>query len=237
MDDALLSKYKVVQQLVKDTMEHLEGIIQAGVTEADIASAANHFMSKNGATTFWYYGVGSLVLVGPRTRLSISGTEYKPSDQAVATIDLVTVDLSPEIDGFWGDYARSYIIHKGMISRVAKRDYPDAVTKLFEDRGASVKLHVALQTIATPDMTYETLYEKMNAIVEQRAFQNLDFKGNLGHSIEKNLGDREYIAPGCTTKLGDKPFTFEPHIGRKNSPWGYKREDIYYFSNGILRIL
>lgn len=66
----------------------------------------------------------------------------------------------------------------------------------------------------------------------------MDFLGNLGHSIVKNRNDRVYTEKGNRKRLSDvKMFTFEPHIGIPDSRYGYKREDIYYFENGILKCL
>ena len=75
-------------------------------------------------------------------------------------------------------------------------------------------------------------------IIVENGFVNLDFMGNLGHSIVKTKGDRAYIEKGNMTKLGDvKYFTFEPHIGFPNSKYGYKKENIYYFDeNGLMEL-
>lgn len=75
-------------------------------------------------------------------------------------------------------------------------------------------------------------------IIVENGFVNLDFMGNLGHSIVKIKGDRVYIEKGNMTKLGDvKYFTFEPHIGFPNSKYGYKKENIYYFDeNGLMEL-
>lgn len=78
----------------------------------------------------------------------------------------------------------------------------------------------------------------MNTRIISEDFINLDFLGNLGHSIEKRSEDRIYIEKGNRTRLGDIPyFTFEPHISRLGSIFGYKWENIYYFENGKLRML
>lgn len=64
---------------------------------------------------------------------------------------------------------------------------------------------------------------------------NLDFMGNLGHSIVKTKGDRIYIEKENKTKIGDvKYFTFEPHIAFPDSKYGYKKENIYYFDEAGL---
>lgn len=78
----------------------------------------------------------------------------------------------------------------------------------------------------------------MNRKIAQAHFINLDFLGNLGHSIEKKSEDRIYIEKGNQTKLIDKEyFTFEPHIAKQDSMFGYKWENIYYFEDGKLKAL
>ena len=75
-------------------------------------------------------------------------------------------------------------------------------------------------------------------IIVENGFVNLDFMGNLGHSIVKIKGDRVYIEKGNMTKLSDvKYFTFEPHIAFPDSKYGYKKENIYYFDeNGLMEL-
>ena len=78
----------------------------------------------------------------------------------------------------------------------------------------------------------------MNGVIEQKGFINLDFMGNLGHSIVKQKNERIYIEKGNTSCLGEVSFfTFEPHISVKNSRYGYKKENIYYFKDGKLKEL
>lgn len=62
--------------------------------------------------------------------------------------------------------------------------------------------------------------------------------GNLGHSIVRQKSDRVYIEKGNKITLSDVAyFTFEPHISIPNSKYGYKRENIYYFDNGVIKEL
>ena len=75
----------------------------------------------------------------------------------------------------------------------------------------------------------------MNEFIVENEFVNLDFMGNLGHSIVKTKGDRIYIEKENKTKIGDvKYFTFEPHIAFPDSKYGYKKENIYYFDEAGL---
>ena len=89
-----------------------------------------------------------------------------------------------------------------------------------------------MQDIATPETRMLDLYSVINQSIVEMGYKNLDFRGNLGHSIEKHLDDRRYIESNNRTRLGDCDlFTFEPHICRTNDIWGFKMEDVYYFED------
>lgn len=99
-------------------------------------------------------------------------------------------------------------------------------------------LHKELCRFARPQTTFEELYEYMNHVIENHGFINLDFMGNLGHSIVKRKDDRIYIEKGNKACLDEAAyFTFEPHISMRGSKYGYKKENIYCFENGKLKEL
>ena len=99
-------------------------------------------------------------------------------------------------------------------------------------------LHRELAAFASPSTTFEELYEHINGIIAEKGFVNLDFSGNLGHSIVRQKDQRIYIERGNTATLGEAAyFTFEPHISVRNSKYGYKMENIYYFDKGVLNEL
>ena len=47
-----------------------------------------------------------------------------------------------------------------------------------------------LLRFATKETTFEKLYYHMNEFIVENGFVNLDFMGNLGHSIVKTKGDQ-----------------------------------------------
>jgi Xaa-Pro aminopeptidase len=99
-------------------------------------------------------------------------------------------------------------------------------------------LHEELLRFARPKTTFEELYGYINGVIRDRGFVNLDFAGNLGHSIVKRKQDRVYIEKGNTMTLDEAEFfTFEPHIGIAGSKYGYKKENIYYFKDNKLEEL
>lgn len=58
------------------------------------------------------------------------------------------------------------------------------------------KLHRELYDFAKNDTTFEELFYHMNKQITEKGYVNLDFLGNLGHSIERRSGDRIYIEKG-----------------------------------------
>lgn len=97
------------------------------------------------------------------------------------------------------------------------------------------KLHNELIEFVGMKTTFEELYYHINELILKEGFINLDFMGNLGHSIVKNKNDRVYTEKGNAQMISDiKYFTFEPHISIPGSKYGYKKENIYYFENGKL---
>lgn len=208
--------------------------MKAGMNLLDIRRMCEEKMLELGADSFWYWDVGAFVFSGDETTVSVSGTEYVTSDKIIDENDIVTIDLSPQNNNIWGDYARTIIIQDGTV--VETENINNAEWKkglLMEDY-----LHHELFAFVTPKTTFEELYYHMNKVIENKGFINLDFLGNLGHSIVKRKKDRIYIEKGNHTCLGNVAyFTFEPHIAVRGSKYGYKKENIYYFENGELKEL
>lgn len=224
--------YKEVQQVAKDTISYLEVEIKQGMTVKHIIKLAEEYMLNSGISSFWYYGIGAFVFAGEDTILSISGRNYIPSNRTIKQNDIITIDLSPQFNNIWGDYSRTIIVENGLVT--ADKNYIE--NEVFRDglRFEDI-LHCKLFDIATPNMTFEELYFRMNDQINQLGCVNLDFLGNLGHSIEIDRDNRIYIEKGNKGRLSDVTmFTFEPHISKGNSKYGFKKENIYYFSKGVL---
>lgn len=227
--------YAEVQKIAKQTIEFLKRNIKVGMSLAELRKLAEDKMFSLGADSFWYWDVGAFVFAGEETTLSVSGKNYVTSERAIAENDIITVDLSPQVFNIWGDYARTIIVENGIvIENIGDIQNTEWKEGLFTEE----RLHSELKRFATPDTTFEQLYFYMNALITKLGYVNLDFMGNLGHSIEKRKQDRIYIERGNSSKLGDaRYFTFEPHISKTNSKYGYKMENIYYFENGKLKEL
>ncbi len=217
------------QELAREAMKMTAAEIRPGMSEAQIAALAEKHMRELGAEGWWYHGVGALTLVGKeRSRLSVSGREYCPDKTAVlGENDLVSLDFSPVVNGRWGDYARTVYLEGGK----PKLEPEEPETAEFAAGYAvELRLHRELTEWARPETTFHQVWERMNRLLREAGYRNMDFHGNLGHSIERSPDDRIYLEEGNNETLGGHgtPFTFEPHIGTAGG-WGFKREEIYVF--------
>lgn len=225
-------KYKEVQEIAKKTIDYIKSEIKVGMSLIEVREKCENKMLDLGADSFWYWDVGAFIFANDETSLSISGKSYNTSDKEINSNDIITIDLSPQNSNIWGDYARTIIIEDGIVVNNIKDIKNDEWRK-----GLTMEemLHQELFDYATPNTSFEQLYFHMNDFIVSHGFINFDFLDNLGHSIVKNKADRIYIEKGNQCKLNKVNFfTFEPHIGTKNSVYGYKKENIYYFENDKL---
>jgi Xaa-Pro aminopeptidase len=235
-----ISQYLYVQSIAKATLSDLKKLIKEGISEREIVIKAEDIMKEKGIDSFWYHGVGAFVHVGKRTTISESGKNYKPSDKLVGRNDLVTIDLSPELNTYWGDYARTYIVINGNAIGEDVLGYSKNECDLELSNGMKIEeeLHKKFMDYVKPNMTFEDVYLYMNEVIRQHDYINLDFAGNLGHTIEFDKNKRRYFELGNKTKLSEVTlFTLEPHIKHRNGEYGFKREDIYFFRNEELFVL
>ena len=229
---ASIEEHKEVQAIAKQVLSALAAQIKENDTEESIAKMAEELLADYGICETWYYSCPAFVLLGSRSCLSISGRDYRPANEKVGINNLITVDLSPSRNGVWGDCARSFYMEDGICS-----EHP---TKPEFVLGASLEqhLHQQLYVCAQPAKTFAELYQFSNKEILNQGFINLDFLGNVGHSIEIDRDRRQYIEQKNNHLLESvQLFTFEPHIRAINGKWGFKHENIYYFEGGVLREL
>lgn len=224
-----------VQEIAKDTIALVRDTVKPGMSVADTARAAEDYMHGRGITSFWWDNVGAYAFAGDDTTLSEEALGYVPSARKLAADDILTMDLSPSDGDIWGDYARTIILEHGRVVQNAEDiENPEWRDGLLTEEA----LHRKLTETARPDMTFEELYKVMDAEVRSLGYENLDFLGNFGHSITTRDPDRIFIEKGNISKLSSvKYFTFEPHISLPGGLYGYKMENIYYFSDGRVREL
>jgi len=220
-----IEEYKAVQRKAKSVLNQLGKFITPDSTETSIVEKAIELFKREGVSETWYHGVLAFVLLGDRSVLSMSGRDYAPADSLVGNKNVVSVDLSPKVDGIWGDCARTFFVEDGRVT-------PDPTDPEFvEGQKIQQTLHYRMRNFCLPKTRFCDLYDFANELIQRYGYENLDFNHNLGHSIEKHLDQRVYIEAGNTRTLGSvKLFTFEPHIRKIGRNWGIKHENIYCFN-------
>ncbi|MCQ4022344.1 MULTISPECIES: M24 family metallopeptidase [unclassified Ruminococcus] len=224
--------YSEVQKIAKTTIEYIKTIVMPNMNLQEVRKLCEDKMFELGADSFWYWDIGAFVFSGNGTTVSLSGRDYVTPDKKIAENDIITIDLSPQNNKIWGDYARTIIIEKGkVVNDVESIQNTEWRNGLFMEEA----LHNELKAFATPDTSFEELYYHINELIKSKGYINLDFLGNLGHSIVKDKNERIYIEKGNTKMLSEvKYFIFEPHIWTEGSMYGFKKENIYYFKDSKL---
>jgi Xaa-Pro aminopeptidase len=229
----LVTAHRKVQDAAKAVLRELAEDIGPEDTEQSIAGRAASALYRHGIRETWYYDCPALVLLGSRSCTSVSGRDYRPDLEPVGQTNLVTVDLSPSHMGHWGDCARSFPVEQGRVTSSPK-------TPAFVGGVAFLqRLQSAMRLFVTPQTTFHELAMWTARQIESGGFVNLDFRGNVGHSIALRREDRLYIEAGNQRPLGEVHFfTFEPHVRATGEEWGFKHEDIFFFNAaGIVEAL
>ena len=221
-----------MQNLNRDTIAYAASAIRPEMTLSNVRSLCEEYLLTHGADSFWYWDVGAFVFRGKDTILSVSGRQYETADTVIERNDIITIDLSPQCNRVWGDYARTVIIEDGVVitdsTKIRNDEWKAGL--LMEE-----KLHEAMQSFVCRDTTFEELFFYINDAIRDNGYVNLDFLGNLGHSIVREKSQRIYIEKGNKTKLSEvEAFTFEPHISLPGGKYGYKMENIYSFEGDQL---
>jgi len=221
-----------MQNLNRDTISYVATAIKPGMRLHDVRYICEEYMLAHGADSFWYWDIGAFVFRGKDTVLSVSGRQYETADTIVEPNDIITIDLSPQNNCIWGDYARTIILEDGVTiidpAKVRNNQWREGL--LMEER-----LHEATKAFVRHNTTFEDLFFYINDVINANGYINLDFLGNLGHSIVREKSRRIYIEKGNKTKLSDvEAFTFEPHISLPDGKYGYKKENIYAFDSNQL---
>lgn len=221
-----------MQNLNRATIEYASTVIVPEMTLALLRKLCEEFMLSHGADSFWYWDVGAFVFAGDKTAVSVSGREYKTDDHIIEPNDIITIDLSPQNNCIWGDYARTLIVENGSIVKDIDRIQNDEWRNGLK---MEAYLHETMRGFVDENTTFEELFYYVNDQIKARGYVNLDFLGNLGHSIVKDKRQRIYIEKGNKEKLSSvEAFTFEPHISLPGSLYGFKKENIYGFNDGVL---
>lgn len=221
-----IAEHRKIQLAAKSALDQLAEMITPWDSEESISEKAYELLKDAGYPDTWYYNCPALVLLGSRSCVSISGKEYLASNENVGLTNLVTVDLSPTLNDYWGDCARSFVVENGAVTM------NPSILEFKNGTHFLKNLHAEMVRIVKPETTFGQLFDWANVRIRESGFVNLDYKNNVGHSIESNRDARQFIQSRNSIKLGDVPFfSFEPFVRLKGGKWGFKHENIFFFND------
>lgn len=120
----------------------------------------------------------------------VFGIIIQTDDHIIAPTDIITLDLSPQSNCIWGDYARTLILENGKIVKDIEEIHNDEWRNGLK---MEEYLHATMRSFVDENTTFEELFYFINDQVKACGYVNLDFLGNLGHSIIKDKNQRIYI--------------------------------------------
>lgn len=116
-----LGLYSAMQDLNRAAMKYIAGMMKVGMNLRDIKTLCENYLLENGADSFWYWDIGAFVFSGDETVISISGRDYMVADRTIQENDIITIDLSPQKNNIWGDYARTLVFENGVLCNETDR--------------------------------------------------------------------------------------------------------------------
>lgn len=181
-----LSALRAAGRVVAQTIVAMRRSVRAGVTTAELDAIARREFKRRGARS------------GPQLDYGFPGTTcISVNDEAVHGIpgrrrlcvgDLVKLDVTAELDGFYADACRTVVVGRGR---------PQAIALV---RTAEQALAEALRTVRA-GVALNQIGATVQRVVEARGFAVCD--GLMGHGI----GRRIHEAP-------DVPNVFEPALSQ-----------------------
>ena len=114
--------YSSMQNLNRAAVKYVADTMKTGMSLPYIKKLCEDYLLENGADSFWYWDVGAFIFAGDETALSVSGKDYQAADRIIQKDDIITIDLSPQRNNIWGDYARTLVFEdkKNKKRRVAE---------------------------------------------------------------------------------------------------------------------
>ena len=219
-----IQHYRQIQDAAKSAMARLPSLLSIDDSERSIAQKAHDLLCQSGYPDTWYYDCPALVLAGSRSCLSISGKEYQASDEKIGGKNLISIDLSPAKEGVWGDYSRTFAFEFGsFVEQPKTMEYRNGLRFLSQ-------LHEEMMLWLRPEVSFHQLFQWTNVRIRESGFVNLDYRSNVGHSLESQRELRQFIQSHNHLPLSEVDFfSFEPFVRLKGGHWGFKHEDIFYF--------
>jgi Xaa-Pro aminopeptidase len=210
---------KLIQKAVEiadAAYEYVEGTIQAGMTEKQVAWEIVKCLRENGSQAIPF---DIIVASGPNSALP----HAKPSERVISHGEPIVIDMGAKFNGYASDLSRT--IYLGT---------PDGTFKKIYNIVLDAQL--AAMSIINEGMTSQQADSSARTVIEQAGYGEA-FGHALGHGIGLAPHESPRLGPGSTEQLtSGMVFTVEPGIYLPG--WGGIRiEDTVMIENGKTRLI
>lgn len=196
-----IEKMRKACRLAAETLDYLEKYVKAGINTLEIDKLVHDFMLTRGAVpaTLGYHGWPSSCC----TSINEVVCHGVPNSKDVLKNgDIINIDVTAKLDGFFGDTSRTYLI--GEVSPEA-RELVESAKKAME---------LGIEAI-TPNGTTGDIGFEINKFVTRKGYTTVKEIG--GHGIGRTFHDEPFVPSWGKKGKGDrlKPFyclTVEPMV-------------------------
>lgn len=209
-DEEELSLMEKACKLCDLGVDVARGLCQPGRTGKEIARGVEAVLRDKGAGQ-----VGISVATGPETAIPHART----SDRKIAGGDLVWIDLTVNVDGYWGDITRTFAV--GTISRELEKVYRVVL---------EAQEHARLK--ARPGMTGKEIDDLAREVIGSYGYGEY-FTHRTGHGLGLEVHEEPYIVASNTEVLREgTTFTVEPGIYIPGKGGVRIEDDVVLTANG-----
>ncbi len=218
-----IKKMRAAGRLAARTLEHVEKYIRAGIVTDEINAIVHEYTLSNGAkpAPLGYHGFPKSVC----TSVNSCICHGVPGDEKLKDGDIINVDVTCILDGFYGDTSKTYFV--GEVSDAAK-DLTDCALNAMLKGIEEVK----------PFATTGDIGFAINKYVTKRGYHVVREIG--GHGIGKTFHDDPFVPSYGKKGRGPKlqPWcciTVEPMVNQTDLPFDefdIPSSDIKYYLTG-----
>lgn len=189
-------------RLAARTLDHVAGFIKPGISTLEIDQIVADFAQTHGATSapLGYHGFPKSVC----TSVNEVICHGLPSEYTLKNGDIINVDVTPKLDGFYGDSSRTFYV-----------GVPSAKTQDLVET-AKRAMEIGIEAISPKGTTGDIGFE-INKFVTRKGYTTVKEIG--GHGVGRTFHEEPFIPSWGKKGKGDRlvPYhciTVEPMVNQ-----------------------
>ncbi len=202
--------------ITDDAFEHIEDMIQAGMSENEVAWEVEKFLREKGSEPIPF---DIIVASGPNSALP----HAKPSPRRIHHSEPVVIDIGARVSGYSSDLSRTICLGTP----------DDTFNKVYD---TVLNAQLAAMAAIKKGMTSGDIDNSARMVIKKAGYGEA-FGHGLGHGVGLAPHEQPRLGPNSTELLTNgMVFTVEPGIYLTG--WGGVRiEDVAVMENGKIRVI